>query len=81
MRRTEGPCLDVALLVDQQVLRLEISVDEVQGVKVFKRQYNLGCVEAGVRFAVEKKNRLQKVPMDEDEAEEKTGERSPGELT
>lgn len=48
------PCLDVTLLIDEQVLRLEISVDEVQRVKVFKCQYNLGCVEAGVRFTVEK---------------------------
>lgn len=46
----KGPRLDVTLLVDEQVLRLEVSVDEVQRVKVFKGQYDLGCVEAGVRF-------------------------------
>lgn len=45
-------CLYVTLLVDEQVLRLEIPVDEIQRVKVFKCQYNLGCVEAGVWFTV-----------------------------
>lgn len=48
------PCLYVTLLVDEQVLRLEVPVDEVQRVKVFKGQYNLGCVEAGVRFTEKK---------------------------
>lgn len=42
-------------------------------MKVFKRQYNLGCVEAGVRFTArekkKKKKRLQKIQMDQDEAE------------
>ena len=48
--KTNKPCLDVTLVVDEQVLRLQISVDEIQRVKVFKGQYNLGCVEAGVWF-------------------------------
>lgn len=62
------PCLDVTLLVDEQVLRLQISVDEVQRVKVFKCQYNLGCVEAGVWFTVEKEeiNKELKVGRGED---------------
>lgn len=42
------PCLYVTLLVDEQVFRLQISVDEIQRVKVFKGQYNLGCIKAGV---------------------------------
>lgn len=42
--------LYVALLINQEVLWLQISVDEIQGVKVFKGQYNLGCVEAGMWF-------------------------------
>lgn len=45
-----NPCLYVTLLVDEQVLWLEISVDEIQRVKVLKGQYNLGCVKAGVWF-------------------------------
>lgn len=45
-----NPCLDVTLLVDEQVLWLEISVDEIQRVKVLKGQYNLGCVKAGMWF-------------------------------
>lgn len=42
--------LYVTLLVNEKVLRLQISVDEIQRVKVFKGQYNLGCVKAGVWF-------------------------------
>lgn len=51
------PCniyLYVTLLVNEQVLWLQISVDQIQRVKVFKGQYNLGCVEAGVGFTVKK---------------------------
>lgn len=44
------PYLYVTLIVNEQVLWLKISVDEIQRVKVFKGQYNLGCVEAGVWF-------------------------------
>lgn len=46
--------LYVTLLVDKKVLRLQISVDEIQRVKVFKGQYNLGSVKAGVWFATSK---------------------------
>lgn len=49
-KQTWNPCLYVTLLVNEQVLRLKISVDEIQRVKVFKGQYNLRCVEAGVWF-------------------------------
>lgn len=49
-QQTWDPCLYVTLLVDEQVLRLQISVDEIQRVKVFKGQYNLGCIKAGVRL-------------------------------
>lgn len=52
MAKKINPCLYVTLLVDEQVLRLKISVDEIQRVKVFKGQYNLGCVEAGVWFTM-----------------------------
>lgn len=50
MAKKINPCLYVTLLVNEQVLWLKISVDEIQRVKVFKGQYNLGCVEAGVWF-------------------------------
>lgn len=46
--------LYVTLLVDKKVLRLQISVDEIQRVKVFKGQYNLGCIKAGVWFTTNK---------------------------
>lgn len=46
--------LYVTLLVDKKVLRLQISVDEIQRVKVFKGQNNLGCVKAGVWFTTNK---------------------------
>ena len=36
---------DVALGVDQNVLRLQISVDDVLLVQVLKSQHHLGCVE------------------------------------
>ena len=54
MAKKTNPCLYVTLLVDEQVLRFKISVDEIQRVKVFKGQYNLGCVEAGVWFTAER---------------------------
>lgn len=50
MAKKTSPHLYVTLLVDEQVLWLEISVDEIQGVKVFKGQDNLGSVKAGVWF-------------------------------
>lgn len=50
MAKKTNRYLYVTLLVNEQVLRLKISVDEIQRVKVFKGQYNLGCVEAGVWF-------------------------------
>lgn len=52
--------LYVTLLVDEQVLWLEIPVDEIQRMKVFKCQYNLGCVEAGVWFTVKQITQMQK---------------------
>lgn len=47
------PCghLDVALLVDEEVLRLQVPVDEVQRVQVLERQDDLGRVEPGVGLA------------------------------
>lgn len=50
--------LYVALLVNKKVLRLQISVDEIQRVKVLKGQYNLGCVKAGVWFATDKSHNI-----------------------
>lgn len=53
MAKKRNPCLYVTLLIDKQVLWLKISVDEIQRVKVFKGQHNLGRVEAGVWFTTE----------------------------
>lgn len=50
--------LYVTLLVNKKVLGLQISVDEVQRVKVFKGQYNLGCVKAGVWFTTKKSQNI-----------------------
>lgn len=50
MAKQTSPNLYVTLLVDEQVLWLEISVDEIQRVKVFKGQDNLGGVKTGVWF-------------------------------
>lgn len=52
MVKQTSPHLYVTLLVDEQVLWLEISVDEIQRVKVFKGQDNLGGVKAGVWFTM-----------------------------
>lgn len=53
-----GNYLYVTLLVNQKVLRLQISVDEIQRMKVFKGQYNLGCVKAGVGFTTNKSHNI-----------------------
>lgn len=42
--------LNIPLLIYQQVLRLQVSVDEVQGVKVLKGQYNLSCIKSCMLF-------------------------------
>jgi hypothetical protein len=39
------------LTVDEKVLRLEVSVDNIQVVEILERQDDLSCVESGVRFA------------------------------
>lgn len=43
--------LNITLLVYQQVLGLQVSVDEVQGVKVLEGEYDLSCIKSGVVFA------------------------------
>lgn len=40
--------LNVALLVDEKVLRLQVPVDEIKRVQVLEGQDNLGRVEAGM---------------------------------
>lgn len=49
--------LYIALLIDEQVLRLKISVNEVERVKVFKRQDYLRGVKASVRLTTKRKRR------------------------
>lgn len=44
--------LDVSLLVYEQVLGLQVSVDQVQSVQVLKGQDDLGGVKPGVRLTV-----------------------------
>lgn len=43
--------LDIALLVDEKVLGLQVPVDEVQGVQILKGQDDLRRVETGVGLA------------------------------
>lgn len=45
-----GVYLYVALLVYKQVFRLQVSVDKIKRVKVFKGQNYLGSVESGMRL-------------------------------
>ncbi len=37
--------LDIPMLIYEQVFRLQVSVDEVQGVKVLKGEYYLSCIK------------------------------------
>lgn len=46
-----GGHLNVALLVDEKVLRLQVPVDEIKGVQVLEGQDDLGSVEAGMGLA------------------------------
>lgn len=46
-----GGHLNVALLVDEKVLRLQVPVDEIKGVQVLEGQDDLGGVEAGMGLA------------------------------
>lgn len=43
--------LNIPLLIYEQVLWLQVSVDEVQGVKVLEGEYDLSCIKSGVVFA------------------------------
>lgn len=38
------------MLVYEQIFRLQVSVDEVQGVKVLKGEYYLSCIKSGMVF-------------------------------
>lgn len=49
--RPAGGHLNVALLVNEKVLRLQVPVDEIEGVQVFKGQDDLGSIEAGMGLA------------------------------
>lgn len=42
--------LNIPLLIYEQVLRLQVSVNEVQGVKVLKGQYYLSCIKSCMLF-------------------------------
>ena len=50
--------LDVAMLVNEKVLRLKISVDQVERMEVLKCQDYLGCIKSCVWFTMEEKRRL-----------------------
>lgn len=54
-RKPEIRHLQVALVVDQQVLRLQIPIDQVQIVQILKGEHNLGGIEArmGLREAAD----------------------------
>lgn len=42
--------LNIALLIYEQVFGLQVSVDEVQRVKVLEGEYDLSCIKSGVVF-------------------------------
>lgn len=50
-REPEIGNLQVSVVVNQKILRLQISVDQVQRVQILERQHDLSGVEAGVGFA------------------------------
>lgn len=59
-----GVYLYVALLVYKQVFRLQVSVDKIKRMKVFKGQNYLGGVESGMRLtATESKYKIRKIIM------------------
>jgi len=45
---SERTDLDVAAMVDKKVLRLEITVEDLQVMKILERQHHLGTVETSV---------------------------------
>lgn len=49
--RPAGGHLNVALLVNEKVLRLQVPVDEIEGVQVLEGQDDLGGIEAGMGLA------------------------------
>lgn len=42
--------LNITMLIYEQVFRLQVSVDEVQGVKVLKGEYYLSCIKSCMVF-------------------------------
>lgn len=42
--------LNVPMLIYKQVFRFQVSVDEVQGVKVLKGEYYLSCIKSCMVF-------------------------------
>lgn len=47
--------LNVPMLIYEQVFRLQVSVDEVQGVKVLKGEYYLSCIKSCMVFTERRK--------------------------
>ena len=44
-------CLEVAGVVDEDVFRLEVTVDDVERVQILERQHHLTGVERRIRLA------------------------------
>lgn len=42
--------LNIPMLIYKQVFRFQVSVDEVQGVKVLKGEYYLSCIKSCMVF-------------------------------
>jgi len=48
-----GPAnFEVSSRVDKQVLRLEVSMHDIQSLEIFERQDHLTCVQLGLNLAV-----------------------------
>lgn len=51
LKISSGIYLDVTLLVNQQVFRFQVSVDQIQSVQILEGQDNLSRIKPGVRLA------------------------------
>ena len=50
LRESEIGDLDVTVVVDENVLRFEVSIDDVEAMKVMKGESDLGSVKLGYRI-------------------------------
>lgn len=61
--------LDIALLIDEEVLWFKVSVDQVKGMQIFKGQNYLWSIKARVGFTAEEKDEQKKEKVREERRE------------